>query len=54
MNSEVEWVLVCPLCDERTIGTWGVRDLILSKPCTTPGCQWTWEHIPTSIEVVHA
>ncbi|HWR20953.1 MAG TPA: hypothetical protein VN444_03725 [Verrucomicrobiae bacterium] len=54
MKSDIEWVLICPWCDERTIGTWGVREMILSKPCDTPGCQWTWEYIPEPIDMVTA
>jgi hypothetical protein len=49
-RQDYPWVLICPQCLNRVIGSLDSRDMILSQSCQTPGCQWTWEHIPQPVE----
>lgn len=52
LEHEFPWVLICPMCLGRLIGSWEARETILAQPCVTPDCQWTWEYIPKPAEAV--
>lgn len=54
--TDYHWVLICPACEARVIGEWDNRETVLEQSCSTPGCQWAWEHLPsiTCAEVVLA